>query len=268
MPVKVNLPVGKNDVTTSGLFQWDYGQILEIETTEIGTEIVEVHFACPDMSEAIVCSCSFLNGVGTVQIPDRCLEQSSTISAWIYRISGTQGYTWKVIHLPVTSRTRPSVNREIPQEVGDKYTQLITEINETVDALENGNVTAAKAQKAENATYAEGAGNAANANHAVSADGATTASKAKALVTTLVFEGKSSSVNITVPGLYYIEYSREDGSGKNHTLLWISSLDTSVMGNEVESGGDCIEYVSDDKVLFIGPVGTHVFRSVRAIPFV
>ena len=272
MPIKVILPVDKTDVTTSGLFQWDYGQTLEIETAELGTEVVEVHFACSDMSEAIVYSCSFLNGVGTVHIPDRCLEQTSTISAWIYRINATRGYTWKVIHLPVTGRTRPSVNREIPHEVSDKYTQLISEINEMVDALEEGDVTAAKAQSATNANYATSAGNAANANHAVSADGATTASKAVSLMTTLVSETMTRTVSITAPGLYAIDYGKPDGSNRKTALFYIPTLYESVYG-EYAGEDICICYSANNHLLSISEPESytgsyHHFYSVRAIALV
>lgn len=178
MSFKVVLPTDRNTVTVSGLYQWDYGQELEIEAVSIGSEIVEVHFACAGMSEAIVRSCSFSNGVGTVTIPDGCLEQASTITAWIYRISGSTGHTWKTITLPVTARTRPSIARELPQDIADKYTELITEVNEAVENLESGNVTAANAKLAEEALRAGIAGNAENANHAISADSATTANTA------------------------------------------------------------------------------------------
>ena len=176
MAFKVTFPANVSTVTVSGLFQWDYGQVLEIESADIGSEIVEVHFSCEGMSEAIVRSCSFSNGVGTVTIPDQCLEQASTMTAWIYRINGTTGYTFKTITLPITPRTRPSKAREIPTEFSDKYTELITEINEAVDNLENGNIAVPKAAHATNANYAATAGNASSANYATSAGIATKAS--------------------------------------------------------------------------------------------
>lgn len=188
MSIKVSIPTGKDVGTATGLYQWDYGQVLEIESLDIGSEVVEVHFACANMTEAIVRPCSFSNGVGTVVIPDQCLEQTTPVTAWVYRIEtiydaagmvvSTEGRTIKTITLPITARTRPSIAREIPQVFSDKYTELISEINEAVDNLENGNITAAKAIDADNAgksDYATAAGNAANANHAVASDRATKA---------------------------------------------------------------------------------------------
>lgn len=181
MAIKALFPSGKDSITVSGLYQWDYGQVLEIESADIGSEIVEVHFACTNMSEAVVRSCTFANGVGTVTIPDSCLEQSTPINAWIYRIVGTQGHTVGTVILPVTARTRPSVAREIPQEVSNQYTELITEVNKAVADINNGKVVAAKALQAETATSAASAGNASSANYAKSAGSAGSANKASLL---------------------------------------------------------------------------------------
>lgn len=178
MSFKVVIPEGKDSVTVVGLHQWDYGLVLEIESADLGSEIVEVHFACTNMKEAVVRPCTFANGVGTVTIPDVCLEQTEPLTAWIYQIKGTQGHTLKTINLPITARTRPSIARDIPQEVTNKYTELITEINEAVDALEKGNVTVENANSATKANYATSAGNAESASYATSAGNASTASKA------------------------------------------------------------------------------------------
>ena len=169
MAIIVNFKVGETAATGSGLFQWDYGQVLEIHSPDIGSELMEVHFACANMAEAIVRPCSFSNGVGTVTIPDQCLEQASTVNAWLYQIEGTQGHTIKVMNLPITARTRPSIARDVPQEFVNRYTELITEINEAVNALEQGDVTASNAQSAVRASYAANAGNAESAAYATSA---------------------------------------------------------------------------------------------------
>ena len=176
MSIKATFTTGSNSVTVAGLYQWDIGQVLEIESADIGTELAEVHFACPNMNEAIVHLCTFTDGVGSVNIPDECLEQSSPITAWIYRNNDTQGYyTSKTITLPITARTRPGVKRDITPMVSDKYTELIAEVNGALDALENGSISVAKAVDATNANYATSAGNAATASYATSAGNASTA---------------------------------------------------------------------------------------------
>ena len=51
----------------------------------------------------------------------------------------------------------------------DKYTELITEVNRSVNILENGDVTAVKAAEASNADSATSAGNVGTANSATTA---------------------------------------------------------------------------------------------------
>ncbi len=223
MSIKVSIPTGKEVVSATGLYQWDYGQILEIESPDIGSEVVEVHFACANMTEAIVRPCSFSNGVGTVVIPDQCLEQTTPVTAWVYRIEtiydaagmvvSVEGRTIKTITLPITARTRPSIAREIPQVFSDKYTELISEINEAVDGLEHGNITAAKAIDADNANkadYATAAGNAANASHAIASDRATKAIQDEQGNSIIGTYGNFSNefvsdTLLSIAGVYYIE---------------------------------------------------------------
>ena len=179
MAIKVNFTNGAPTATASGLYQWDYGQTLEIECAELGSEIMEVHFACRGMSEAIVRSCSFSNGVGTVTIPDQCLEQAEPITAWVYSISGTQGHTVKTITLPIIARTRPSVSRDVPMEYINLYGEALDEINEAINNLENGNITAANAKHANTANSANTATNAGSASYATSAGSATNSTNAE-----------------------------------------------------------------------------------------
>lgn len=178
MAIKALIPANQNTITVGGLYQWDYGQVLEIECTELGSEVMEVHFACRGMEEAIVRPCAFSNGVGTVIIPDRCLEQTNDIAAWVYKINSTQGHTVKAITLPVVARTRPSKSQDVPTEYINQYGELIEEINEAVNALENGDVTAAKATHADSADSANTALSATNATYATSAMQATRADRA------------------------------------------------------------------------------------------
>lgn len=217
MGLKATFTIGENSTTVTGLYQWDYGRVLEIESQDLGSEIVEIHFACPYMNEAIVRACTFTDGVGKVTIPDICLEQSNPVTAWIYQIHGTEGHTSKTITLPVSARTRPSVSRDIPSEVCDQYTELLTAVNETVDALQNGNITVSNATNAANATYASSAGNASSANYA------TTAATANKLASGWV-------VSYTTSGSYYGAPKLTEGkvyliafivAGKTYTVSFV-----------------------------------------------
>lgn len=176
MAIKADFLAGQTEKRVSPLYQWDYGQTLEIESPDLSnTTLLEVHFACPQMKEAIVHVCSFMNGVATVPIPDRCLEQSDLITAWVYEIEGTTGATTKVVYIPVVARTRPPRTHEIPQEVSDKYTELISEVNEAVSDITSGKIMVALAAKA---TSADRAAQADNASSAARAEQATYATKA------------------------------------------------------------------------------------------
>ena len=181
MAIKVSFPSDTDSVTVRGLYQWDYGQTLELELFDIGTEIAEVHFACEGMNEAIVRPCSFVNGLGSVTIPNHCLEQASTIKAWIYRTDGTQGHTTKMVSLPVNARTRPAKTQDIPQEYVSEYALLIESVNSLINELENGNVTVKNAKNAETAGQANSAKTASQAGTANYSVSSGTANVAKSL---------------------------------------------------------------------------------------
>lgn len=172
MAIKVQIPAGESNVTVSGLYQWDYGQVLEIECIEFGSEVLEAHFACSNMAEAVVRTCTFTTGVGTVEIPDECLEQASAVTVWLCRRDSTQRHTIKTIVLPLTARTRPgNMLDDVPASRVDAVGQLIEEVNEAINALENGSVVVAKATTAKNATYATEAGSAKDSTLATKANG-------------------------------------------------------------------------------------------------
>lgn len=176
MAIRAVFPTGQNKIETSPLYQWDYGQMLEIESTDL-TAIVEVHFACRGMDEAVIHTCSVDNNVATVQIPNVCLEQTTPITAWVFKYEndGTSGSTIKTITIPVIERTRPKKSNEIPQTICDRYTELIAEVEELVDALKAGDIHVATADRA---NYAVAAGTANTANTASTATHATEADMA------------------------------------------------------------------------------------------
>lgn len=180
MAIKVKFSQGQTEAKSTALHQWDYGQVLEIECAELPTA-VEVHFACPKMDEAIRRPCTVNYGVATVVIPNLCLEQSNAITAWVYEIKGSTGTTTRTITIPIIARTRPSRvdDEEIPQETYDIYSEMLSEINETVDALKSGNIMVAQSAKATSADRATSAENASTAAYAQSANYATSARTAE-----------------------------------------------------------------------------------------
>ena len=177
MAIKALFTEGATSITLAPLFQWDYGQELEIEATNLPS-LIEVHFACHGMTEAVVHTCSCTNGIARVAIPDRCLEQAGEITAWVYEIDGAAGRTIYSLKIPITARTRPARSESIPQSVQDTYTQLITEVNELLESLQSGTLNVGYAVKAGTADTATKATSADTATSANTAGSATTAAKA------------------------------------------------------------------------------------------
>lgn len=173
MSIKATFPSGATQLTVNGLHQWDYGQKLEIHADDLPA-LVEVHFACAGMKEAIVRSCAVVTGVAEAAIPDRCLEQETPITAWIYEVGETAGATVKTITLIVTPRARPQPSETVPEVIADKYTELVGEVNKQVEALKAGNV------KVSNAANADRAASSNSAEYATLAGEAALAEKARA----------------------------------------------------------------------------------------
>lgn len=271
MALKVLLPAEKLPVLEGSLYQWDYGRVLEIECEEIGSEIVELHFACQGMPEAIVCLCTFSNSVGTVTIPNQCLEQTRPITVWIYKIEGTEGQTIKTFTLPITARTRPSKAYNIPTEYDDIYAQAVTKIDEAINDIEKGNVKAANAIKADNADYATSAGNAESASYATSAGNANTANTASiacGLKYTKVFGGSHKEYEILSQenfiksnrryvvcfgGVYYTGYSDALGNTiqfSGNDIINEGAGNNGILWNGIIATAGLIKYTEGTGVMF------------------
>lgn len=177
MSMKAIFPPGVTALILNGLHQWDYGRKLQIHSDSLPA-VVEVHFACAGMDEAVVRTCSVVEGVAEAAIPDRCLEQTAPISVWVYEIGETSGVTTKTITLFITAREKPQPAETIPEEISDKYTELIGAVNEQVEALKGGAVTVNRALLANNADNSTHADNATRANSSARADSATYADNA------------------------------------------------------------------------------------------
>lgn len=160
------IPEGITELTVNGLTQWDYGRKLELHGDDLPS-VVEVHFSCPSMQDAIVKVGSSVGGPVIVSIPDQCLEQSAPITAWVYEIGENSGATVKTITLNIQARKRPQAAESVDPENADKYTEFVTAINETLEGLRTGEV------KAKSAEYADSAGVATNAITAAAASTAT-----------------------------------------------------------------------------------------------
>lgn len=237
MAIKALFLSGNQEVLTDSLYQWDYGQELEIEAVDLGSGEVEIHFACQNMTEAIVRPCYLTDGIGVVTIPDDCLEQSSLITAWVYEIAGTQGRTRKVVKIPVISRTRPHIGRDIPTEICDRYTELITEVNTAIGDLKNGNIVVKNATTAETANSATTAGNASTANYAVSATHASESNSAKVLTPEELLTPDSDRhyYPIVEPGVYAVIFNTKHTTQAS-ALIAVPDLGIDVYGTDTMLG--------------------------------
>lgn len=166
MSIKATFPAGVTAMTVNGLHQWDYGRTLEIEAPDLPA-LVEVHFACAGMQEAVVRSCALIDGKATATIPDICLEQTSPVIAWVYELGETSGKTSRTVTLPITQRAKPQGSVTIAPATADKYTEAVAAINAIMDGFENGGVVAGRAMEADHATEAD---RAAEATRAAEAD--------------------------------------------------------------------------------------------------
>lgn len=160
--IKATFPSGITKLSVNGLHQWDYGQTLQVEASGLPT-LVEVHFACEGMTDAVVRYCSVIDNELTAVIPDECLEQTSPVVAWVYCINGTEGATRLTVVMPIIARARPATGPTAPTQIINDYTELLNEINERVELLNIGGV------KVTNAEHADTAGRASLSDHAMTA---------------------------------------------------------------------------------------------------
>lgn len=93
-------------VTLTGLFQWDYGQKLQIKGLSLG-ETMEVHFSNVKDKEAVVMVATKQGESYIVDIPNSLLENNLDIIAWVYVIGSNSGETVKTAILKVEPRVKP-----------------------------------------------------------------------------------------------------------------------------------------------------------------
>lgn len=138
---------GLREVTTSPLWQYDYGQILQITGLDL-PQAFEVHFSNSRKSgEAI----TQIGSGGQVTIPDMYLTSGADIYAFVFLHDGlTDGETEYVIKIPVRERPEPSDIEPTPEQQ-DVITEAIAALNTAV--TQTGQDAASAAQSAEDAEH-------------------------------------------------------------------------------------------------------------------
>lgn len=98
-----------DEISVTGLYGYDFGQILEIEGAEL-PEGFEVHFQNGTGSPITVAGTyDSENEVGIVPIPDECLQQEvNSFNAWLWVEDEKSGKTLKTITFYLQQREKPS----------------------------------------------------------------------------------------------------------------------------------------------------------------
>lgn len=225
--LKVRFGAGETTATAdSSLYQWDYGQHVEVEADDLPA-IIEAHFTCDGMEDAVVQSCSVISNVATIPIPDVCLESGTNIKAWIFEITdSTHGRTSKEFTIPVIQRKKPRESRELEHEFTDAYTELLGEINEAIAALQRGDVVAARALNADKATQATSAIGAQTATFSQMAQKLTPTWKTRNSLQN-ADEGISTyAIKVEETGLYFVEADYIDTDSSLSFFICVSKLGT------------------------------------------
>ena len=133
------------------LYQWDFGQTLQIEGLELPAEF-EMHFS-NGSGAAVVSPGTAVEGIGTVAIPDECLQRSmDSFEGWVFLADENSGRTKATVKFKIERRERPS---DIPP------VESVTEIKGYADYVAENAEKVAEAEAA--ATAANAAAQAANA---------------------------------------------------------------------------------------------------------
>lgn len=122
---------GKTRTVTDGLFQYDYGQILNFTDLELPEEF-EIDFTMADADPAE----TYLGENNQVQIPNKYLQKSGNLKAYIFLHAGdTDGETVYTIVTPV--RARPERTDPVPSsEQKSRIDTLIEQMDEAVQTAE------------------------------------------------------------------------------------------------------------------------------------
>ena len=145
----------------TGLWQYDYGQILRITGVEF-PKAVEVQFSLNEKSGSVITRIgTTTDGVTEVKIPDELLKneghsQDYSIYAYIYLTDETSGNTEYKIVLHVKSRTKPENPTEEPLPEPNIFHETVVAVNASAERAEKAEQKA-KASATEASKYASSA---------------------------------------------------------------------------------------------------------------
>lgn len=137
----------ENYKRVTGLWQWDYGQVLRIQGLNL-PKAVEIHFSLQEADGEAVRRVGFTkDGVTDVVIPESMLENEEAIDsyniyAFIYLTDDASGQTEYKICMPVKARPKPEAFDK--PEDGEIFREAIKAVNESAERAETAEQQSAK----------------------------------------------------------------------------------------------------------------------------
>ena len=102
--IKAIFDGSSNAVTVSGLWQWDYGQVLSVTGLNLPA-VIEMHF--DNGTEKSKIFGETVSGVTFAGIPDKFLQSADPINVYVYTTDENQGKTLRQIVMHVQEREKP-----------------------------------------------------------------------------------------------------------------------------------------------------------------
>lgn len=136
----INAVLNDKFAVTASAWQWDYGQILRVQSKKNLPKAVEFHFSLQESGgDSVTRIGTTKDGVTDVPIPDSLLENNGTsnkynIYAFIYIEDGTSGNTEYRIEIPVKSRPKPEVPGST--EEPELFRETVKAVNDAADRAE------------------------------------------------------------------------------------------------------------------------------------
>lgn len=131
--VQVVFSKGEQTCQSGKLWQWDYGQVLQI----IGLDLsrAEVHFCNDNQSSAWTVPAQVTeSGVIHAEIPNKLLESGAGIRAYVYVSDDSSGETVQYMYLNVRPRPRPDTYD--PPKDKTIWDEIVEKLNTKADDLQ------------------------------------------------------------------------------------------------------------------------------------
>lgn len=120
--------------STEHLYQWDVGQVLEIDGLNVGTPMV--HFGVKGDTTGYAVQSQLIDGKLRCGIPDTTLQSGKQIIAYVYVSAGASKYTEKVILIPVVERNKPNNYRTVNMDEVTETQSFLDSMVERLTSLE------------------------------------------------------------------------------------------------------------------------------------